>query len=84
MTQDSRQEDEPEPQSHQPMVAEPSGSGNEGTMGRITQGAIEAINGIIQLAKRRARGFRNFVYLRVIAYRVAGQLKANLPSYLPT
>ena len=28
---------------------------------RITQGAIEAINGIIQLAKRRARGFRNFV-----------------------
>jgi transposase len=24
---------------------------------RITQGAIEAINGIIQLAKRRARGF---------------------------
>ena len=51
---------------------------------RITQGAIEAINGIIQLAKRRARGFRNFVYLRVIAYWVAGQLKANLPSYLPT
>ena len=51
---------------------------------RITQGAIEAVNGIIQLAKRRARGFRNFVYLRVIAYWVAGQLKANLPSYLPT
>ena len=51
---------------------------------RITQGAIEAMNGIIQLAKRRARGFRNFVYLRVIAYWVAGQLKANLPSYLPT
>ena len=51
---------------------------------RITQGAIEAINGIIQLAKRRARGFRNFVYLRVIAYWVAGQLKANLPPYLPT
>jgi transposase len=35
---------------------------------RITQGAIEAINGIIQLAKRRARGFRNFFYLRTIAY----------------
>jgi transposase len=51
---------------------------------RITQGAIEAINGIIQLAKRRARGFRNFLYLRTIAYWVAGQLKANLPSYLPT
>jgi len=27
---------------------------------RITQGAIEAINGIIQPAKRRARGFRKF------------------------
>ncbi len=51
---------------------------------RITQGAIEAINGIIQLAKRRARGFRNFLYLRTIAYWVAGRLKANLPSYLPT
>ena len=51
---------------------------------RITQGAIEAINGIIQLAKRRARRFRNFLYLRTIAYWVAGQLKANLPSYLPT
>ena len=51
---------------------------------RITQGAIEAINGIIQLAKRRARGFRNFLYLRTIAYWVAGQLEANLPSYLPT
>ena len=49
-----------------------------------TQGAIEAINGIIQLAKRRARGFRNFLYLPTIAYWVAGQLKANLPSYLPT
>lgn len=35
--------------------------------GRITQGAIEAINGIIQLAKRRARGFRNFLYLWTIA-----------------
>jgi hypothetical protein len=35
---------------------------------RITQGAIEAINGIIQLAKRRARGFRNFLYPRTIAY----------------
>jgi transposase len=50
----------------------------------IIQGAIEAINGIIQLAKRRARGFRNFLLLRTIAYWVAGQLKANLPSNLPT
>ena len=51
---------------------------------RITQGAIEAINGIIQLAKRRARGFRNFSYLRTIAYWVAAKLKVHLPSLLPT
>ena len=51
---------------------------------RITQGAIEAINGIIQLAKRRARGFRNFSYLRTIAYWVAAKLKVRLPSLLPT
>jgi transposase len=51
---------------------------------RITQGAIEAINGIIQLAKRRARGFRNFSYLRTIAYLVAAKLKIHLPSLLPT
>ena len=51
---------------------------------RITQGAVEAINGIIQLAKRRARGFRNFSYLRTIAYCVAAKLKVCLPSLLPT
>ena len=37
-----------------------------------------------QKFRRRARGFRNFLYLRTIAYWVAGQLKANLPSYFPT
>jgi transposase len=50
----------------------------------ITQGAIEAINGIIQLAKRRARGFRNFLYLRTIAYWATGRLPIKLPSYWPT
>jgi transposase len=51
---------------------------------RITQGAIEAINGIIQLAKRRARGFRNFLYLQAIAYWNTGNLTIHLPSYWPT
>jgi transposase len=50
----------------------------------ITQGAIEAINGVIQLAKRRARGFRNFVYLRTIAYWATGHLTIKVPSYWPT
>ena len=51
---------------------------------RITQGAIEAINGIIQLAKRRARGFRNFVYLRTIAYWNTGKLDIKTAAVLPT
>lgn len=51
---------------------------------RLTQGPIEALNGIIQLAKRRARGFRNLAYLRAIAYWVAGKLTLNLPSLRPT
>ena len=50
---------------------------------RITQGAVEAINGIIQLAKRRARGYRNFSYLRVVAYLVAARLRFLLPSLFP-
>jgi transposase len=51
---------------------------------RITQGAIEAINGIIQLAKRRARGFRNFVYLRTIAYWNTGKLHIETADLRPT
>src|SRR5271165_6074166 len=42
---------------------------------KLTSGAIEAVNGIIQFAKRMARGFRNFVYFRTAAYHRAGQLK---------
>jgi transposase len=51
---------------------------------RYTQGPIEAVNGIIQLAKRKARGFRNINYLRAIAYHIAGKLTLNLPSLKPT
>jgi len=46
---------------------------------RITSAAIEAINGIIQTARRRARGFRNFDNLRAIAYWMAGHLDLRLP-----
>jgi transposase len=51
---------------------------------RITQGAIEAINRIIQLAKRRARGYRNFIYLRTIAYWNTGKLNIDTSAILPT
>jgi transposase len=45
----------------------------------LTSAAIEAVNGIIQLAKRMARGFKNFIYFRTAAYLRAGRLKFELP-----
>jgi transposase len=47
---------------------------------RITSAAIEAINGIIQTARRRARGFRNFENLKAICYWMAGRLDLQIPS----
>lgn len=49
----------------------------------ITNAAIEAINGKIQLAKRMARGFRNFAYFRAVAYLKAARLKFDLPPLKP-
>jgi transposase len=47
---------------------------------RITSAAIESINGIIQTARRRARGFRNFENLKAISYWMAGHLDLRIPS----
>jgi transposase len=47
---------------------------------RVTSAAIEAINGIIQTARRRARGFRNFLNLQAISYWMAGRLTLPIPS----
>ena len=47
---------------------------------RVTSAAIEAINGIIQTARRRARGFRNFLNLQAICYWMAGRLTLPIPS----
>src|SRR3984957_1988936 len=47
---------------------------------KLTSGAIEAVNGIIQLGKRMARGFRKFVYFRTAAYLRAGQLNLDVPN----
>jgi transposase len=49
----------------------------------ITSAAIEAINGKIQLAKRMARGFRNFDFFRAISYLKAAKLSFELPSLKP-
>lgn len=47
---------------------------------RVSNGRMEAINGLIQLAKRLARGFRNFNNFRAMAYLKAGKISLNLPS----
>ena len=47
---------------------------------RLTSAAIEAVNGIIQLAKRMARGFKNFLYFRTVAYHRAGKLNLAVPN----
>ncbi|RYD72590.1 MAG: ISL3 family transposase [Verrucomicrobiaceae bacterium] len=51
---------------------------------RVTNGVIEAINGLLQLAKRMARGFRSFATFRTIALLKVGKLKLDLPQLLPT
>lgn len=37
-----------------------------------TSADIEAINGLLQLARRRTRGYRRFMNIRAIAYCIAG------------
>lgn len=49
---------------------------------RITSAAIESINSIIQTARRRARGFRNFENLKAICYWMAGRLELQIPIQL--
>ena len=51
---------------------------------RLTNAAIEAVNGILQMAKRMARGFRNFHYFRIAAYLKAGHLNIHTPQLSPT
>ena len=51
---------------------------------RLSNGVIEALNGLLQLAKRIARGFRNFHYFRLAAYLKAGGLNLQTPRLLPT
>ncbi len=46
----------------------------------LTSAAIEAVNGIIQLAKRMGRGFKNFVYIRTAAYHRASKLNLAVPN----
>ena len=47
---------------------------------RLTNGAIEAVNGLLQLAKRLARGFRPLRYFRIMAYLKAAGFHLDLTS----
>lgn len=51
---------------------------------RVTNGVIEAVNGLLQLAKRLARGFRSFRNFRLMALLKAGRLQLQLPTLSPT
>jgi transposase len=44
------------------------------TQTRQTNGFIEAINGLFQAAKRKARGFVRFVTMRTVLFLIAGKL----------
>jgi transposase len=47
---------------------------------RISNGVLEAINGLIQSAKAKARSFRNSGYLITMVYLIAGKLDFKLPA----
>jgi len=49
---------------------------------RVSNGILEGTNSKIQLAKRRARGYRNKTNFINMIYLIAGKLKFNYPLYL--
>jgi transposase len=48
---------------------------------RISNGILEGINSKIQLAKRRARGYRNVNNFIYMIYFLCGKLKFDYPLY---
>lgn len=50
---------------------------------RVTNGAAEALNGIIQTVKRKARGFPTVEYFTAMIYLVASHLQFTLPDPVP-
>lgn len=47
---------------------------------RITNGVLEAINSLVQAAKRRARGYRAGKQYIAMIYMTAGKLSFGLPT----
>jgi len=50
---------------------------------RLTNAAAEAMNGLIQSAKRKARGFRTFSCFHIAIYLLGSRLKFDLPHPIP-
>ncbi len=48
---------------------------------KISNGVLEGINSKIQLAKRRARGYRNSQNFIHMIYFIAGKLEFDYPHY---
>jgi transposase len=48
---------------------------------QISNGVLEAINGLIQAAKRRARGYRNPHNLITMVYLLLGKLDLRIPAF---
>jgi transposase len=46
----------------------------------LTSGVIEAVNGLAQAARARARGYRNPATFKTIIYLLAGRLRFDLPN----
>ncbi|MCK5536592.1 MAG: transposase, partial [Bacteroidales bacterium] len=52
------------------------------TESKINNGILEGINSKIQLAKKRARGYRNTTNFINMIYFISGKLKFDYPLYL--
>jgi transposase len=53
------------------------------TRSRQTNGFLEAINGLFQAAKRKARGYASFSTIRTIVFLIAGKLNfSNINPHL--
>ena len=50
---------------------------------RVINGAMEARNGILQIAKHLARGYRSIRSFRIMAYLKAGKLQLEVQPFRP-
>ncbi|MFT5778199.1 MAG: transposase, partial [Crocinitomicaceae bacterium] len=51
------------------------------TKSKINNGILEGINSKVQLAKKRARGYRNINNFINMIYFIVGKLKCSYPQY---